>query len=112
MGLSLREYATWLHERQLLWPAAPQTEPAKATPYLAPLPGIKAVTWNVYGTLLTIADGQLLLQHPQAIRMQIAMEKTIQEFNMWGSMTRRPGQPWEYFLPKYNTAVVVLLYIP
>lgn len=105
MGLTLREYATWLQERQLLWPAAPQTEPAKATPYLAPLPGIKAVTWNVYGTLLTIADGQLLLQHPQAIRMQIAMEKTIHEFNMWSSMTRRPGQPWEYFLPKYNAAV-------
>lgn len=105
MGLSLREYAVWLDERQLLWPAAPQTEPAKATPYLAPLTGIKAVTWNVYGTLLTIADGQLLLQHPQAIRMQVAMEKTIHEFNMWSSMTRRPGEPWEYFLPKYNSAV-------
>ena len=105
MGLSLREYAVRLHERQLLWPAAPQTEPAKATPYLAPLTGIKAVTWNVYGTLLTISDGQLLLQHPQAIRMQVAMEKTIHEFNMWSSMTRRPGEPWEYFLPKYNSAV-------
>lgn len=105
MGLSLREYAAWLNERKLLWPAAPSTEPAKATPYLAPLAGIKAVTWNVYGTLLTISDGQLLLQHPQAIRMQVAMEKTIHEFNMWSSMTRRPGQPWEYFLPKYNDAV-------
>ncbi len=105
MGLSLREYAAWLTERKLLWPAAPPTEPAKATPYTAPLSGIKAVSWNVYGTLLTIADGQLLLQHPQAIRMQVAMEKTIHEFNMWSSMTRRPGQPWEYFLPKYNDAV-------
>lgn len=105
MGLSLREYAAWLNERKLLWPAAPKIEPAKATPYLAPLTGIKAVAWNVYGTLLTISDGQLLLQHPQAVRMQIAMEKTIHEFNMWGSMTRRPGEPWEYFLPKYNTAV-------
>lgn len=105
MGLSLREYAAWLTERKLLWPAAPSTEPAKATPYVGPLAGIKAVTWNVYGTLLTISDGQLLLQHPQAIRMQVAMEKTIHEFNMWSSMTRRPGQPWEYFLPKYNDAV-------
>ena len=105
MGLSLREYAAWLDERNLLWPAPPQTEPAKATPYLAPLTGIKAVAWNVYGTLLTIADGELLLQHPQAIRMQVAMEKTIHEFNMWASMTRRPGEPWEYFLPKYNAAV-------
>lgn len=105
MGLSLREYAVWLKERELLWPAAPQTVPAKATPYIAPLTGIKAVTWNVYGTLLTISDGQLLLQHPQAIRMQVAMEKTIHEFNMWSSMTRRPGEPWEYFLPKYQAAI-------
>lgn len=101
----MREYATWLKERKLLWPAAPKTEPAKATPFIAPLTGIKAVTWNVYGTLLTISDGQLLLQHPQKIRMQVAMEKTIHEFNMWASMTRRPGQPWEYFLPKYDSAV-------
>lgn len=105
MGMSLREYSAWLTDRKLLWPAAPETEPAKATPYLAPLDGIKAVVWNVYGTLLTISDGQLLLRHPQAIRMQVAMEKTIHEFNMWASMTRRPGQPWEYFLPKYNDAV-------
>ena len=105
MAKTLLEYADWLIERKLLWPAAPQPEPAKAMPYLKPLPGIKAVTWNVYGTLLRIADGELLFQHPQAIRMEVALDKTIHEFNMWNSMTRKPGKPWEYMQQKYLHAL-------
>ena len=101
MAKSLLEYAEWLAERNLRWPAAPKLESAKATPYLKPLSGIKAVTWNVYGTLLRISDGDLLFQHPQPIRMEIALDKTIQEFNMWNSMTRKPGKPWEYMQQKY-----------
>lgn len=101
MAKSLYEYAEWLAERNLRWPAAPKVESAKATPYIKPLPGIKAITWNVYGTLMRIADGELLFQHPQEIRMEIALDKTIQEFNMWNSMTRRPGKPWEYMRQKY-----------
>ncbi len=105
MAKTLLEYADWLAERQLRWPAAPKSEPAKATPYLKPLTAIKAVSWNVYGTLLRIADGDLLFQHPQAIRMEVALDKTIQEFNMWNSMTRKPGKPWEYMLQKYVHAL-------
>ena len=109
MPLTLREYAEWLTERKLLWPAAPEPKPPKATPAVQPLPDIRAVTWSVYGTLLTIADGQLFQQLPEGkreqIRMQIALEKTIQEFNMWNSMTRKAGAPWEYMLEKYNDAV-------
>lgn len=101
MAKSLFEYAEWLAGRNLRWPAPPKLEPAKATPYLKPIAGIKAVTWNVYGTLLRISDGDLLFQHPQAIRMEVALEKTIQEFNMWNSMTRKPGKPWEYMQQKY-----------
>jgi FMN phosphatase YigB (HAD superfamily) len=37
--------------------------------------------------------------------MQVALEKTIGEFNMWNSMTRKPGAPWEYVLPKYRAAL-------
>ena len=105
MAKTLLEYADWLAERKLPWPAAPKPEPAKATPYLKPLTGIKAVTWNVYGTLLRIADGELLFQHPQAIRMEVALDKTIHEFNMWNSMTRKPGKPWEYMQQKYLHAL-------
>jgi FMN phosphatase YigB (HAD superfamily) len=105
MPKSLAEYATWLDDRKLLWPAAPKVTPVKATPSLKPLAGIKAVTWNVYGTLLSIADGRLAHQHPQQIRMQVALEKTIQEFKMWNSMSRKPGAPWEYMLTQYNRLI-------
>lgn len=101
MAKTLLEYADWLGERDLKWPAPPKKDPANATPSLKPLEGIRAVTWSVYGTLLRITDGELLLQHPQTIRMEIAIEKTIHEFNMWNSMVRRMGKPSDAMLPKY-----------
>ena len=95
MAKTLSEYAEWLDERKLVWPAAPKRVPITAKPSIGPLAGIRAVAFSVYGTLLRITDGQLLLQHPQAVRMEIALDKTIKEFNMWNSMTRKPGKPWE-----------------
>ena len=105
MGKTLLEYSDWLAERDLRWPAPPKPDPISATPSIGPLDGIRAVIWNIYGTLLRITDGDLLFQHPQRIRMEVAIEKTIQEFNMWNSMIRRPGKPSDYFLPKYLNAV-------
>lgn len=104
MPQSLAEYAEWLSERNLRWPAPPKLEPIAAAPFLKPLPGIKAVAWDVYGTLLRISDGELLFIHPQSMRMEIALDKTIQEFNMWHSMSRKPGKPWEYMLSLYTKA--------
>lgn len=104
MPLSLAEYAASLAERNLRWPAPPKQVPVQAAPYLKPLPGIKGVVWDVYGTLLRIADGELLFQHPQQMRMEIALDKTLQEFNLWNSMSRKPGAPWEYLLQLYNRA--------
>ena len=105
MAKTLLQYADWLSERDMRWPAAPPVIPVQATPSVKPLAQIRAVTWNLYGTLLRITDGDLLFQHPQAIRMEIALDKTIQEFNMWNSMTRRPGKPFEYLLPKYINSI-------
>ncbi|MBW3542315.1 MAG: HAD family hydrolase, partial [Planctomycetes bacterium] len=102
MAKTLQEYLDWLDSRNLLWPQPPEREAPKATPYLKPLPGIRAVTWSVYGTLLRISDGELLHLHPQTLRMQIALEKTVEEFNMWNSMYRKPGAPWEYMLNQYR----------
>ena len=101
MAKTLSEYADWLEERKLIWPKVPPMTPPKATPYLKPLTGIRAVTWSVYGTLLRISDGELLFDHPQELRMQVAMEKTIHEFNMWHSMPRKPGEPWKQLYEKY-----------
>jgi len=105
MPKSLNEYADWLEGRELLWPAPPKPQPAKATPYTKPLKNIEGVVWDIYGTLLTISEGRLLHRHPQQLPMQIALDKTIKEFNMWNSMSRKPGAPWEYFLHKYNELV-------
>ncbi len=105
MAKSLAEYVDWLDDRKLLWPAAPQPVPPKATPFLKPLTGIRAVTWGVYGTLLNIAEGRLLPLHPDLLCMEVALDKTIREFNMWHSMSRKPGAPWEYMFQQYKNLV-------
>ena len=103
MPKTLIEYAEWLALRDdLIWPIAPEQVARKAEPKLKPLPGIKAVAWNVYGTLLRITDGDLLLLPDQPLRMQVALEKTIKEFNMWHSMTRKSMAPWEQLLAQYK----------
>jgi FMN phosphatase YigB (HAD superfamily) len=103
MPQSFPEYVEWLDQRNdLIWPKPPQLQPIKARPHTKPLGGIRAVLWNLYGTLLRVTDGELLLYHHTALRMQIALEKTISEFKMWHSMKRTPGAPWEYMLQKYR----------
>ena len=37
--------------------------------------------------------------------MDIALDKTVQEFKMWGSMSRKPGQPSEYMGQLYDRAL-------
>jgi hypothetical protein len=103
MPLTLEQYATWLDGRDLPWPAPPKPERVKARPHLAPLPGIRAVLWNVYGTLLAVPFGELVFEHPQPFVMSMALEKTIAEFKMWASMSRKPGAPSEYMLHLYKT---------
>lgn len=105
MPFSLDQYAVYLDNRKTLWPAPPEVERPKARPHLVRLPGIRAVTWNLYGTLLAISHGELLFQHPTAFVMDLALDKTVQEFKMWGSMSRKPGQPAEYMKHIYTTVL-------
>jgi FMN phosphatase YigB (HAD superfamily) len=106
MPQSLQEYAVWLNQRDdLIWPRVSKLVPVAARAHDKPLAGIKAVVWNLYGTLLRVTDGELLLSHHTELRMQVALEKTIGEFNMWNSMTRKPGAPWEHILPRYRAAL-------
>ena len=96
MALTLEQYAAYLDTRDLPWPAAPEVDRPKAKPHLVRLPEVRAVLWNVYGTLLAIAGGELLFEHPTPFVMNNALDKTIQEFKMWASMSRKPGQPSDY----------------
>src|ERR1700681_2171947 len=105
MAKSLQEYADWLDDRKLLWPAARPPVLPQATPYLKRMRGIRAVTWDVYGTLLSVSEGRLLSLPPDPLRMEVALDKTIHEFNMWNSMSRKPGAPWEYMYQQYKRLV-------
>jgi FMN phosphatase YigB (HAD superfamily) len=113
MALTLEQYATYLDSRRdLSWPAAPEADPPKARPHLVRLPQVRAVLWNVYGTLLAISGGELLFEHPQAFVMSVALDKAIQEFKMWGSMSRKPGQPSEYLAQIYGQVLAEQRAVP
>ena len=100
---SLPEYADRLAGRDdLIWPSPPAPKPVKAKPFSKPIPGIRAVMWDIYGTLLQVVDGCMDFDPKPEIRLEVALEKTIREFNMWNSMTRKPGAPWEYMLSQYR----------
>lgn len=107
MALTLQQYADHLDKRSdLPWPAPPKATPIKARPHLTRLPQVRCVLWNVYGTLLAIPQGELLYEHPQAFIMNNALDKTIQEFKMWASMSRKPGQPSDYLLSQYRQILI------
>ena len=104
MALSLEQYATtYLDGRGLPWPTAPKIDPPKAKPHLPRL-AVKAVMWNVYGTLLAIPGGELQFEHPTDFVMDAALDKVIQEFKMWQSMSRKPGAPSAYMKELYRKA--------
>jgi hypothetical protein len=105
MPLTLEQYAEYLGTRDLPWPAAPTPQRPKAKPHVVPMPGVRLVTWNIYGTLLAIASGDLVFVHPQKFVMELALDKTVQEFKMWGSMSRKPGQPSEYMRQIYSSVL-------
>lgn len=107
MALSLEEYADELAKRKdLIWPKPPTPEPANARPGIQKLNGVRCVLWNGYGTLLNIFQGEILFQHPKDIVMEIALDKTIQEFKMWASMSRKPGQPSTYMKVIYDQVMM------
>jgi FMN phosphatase YigB (HAD superfamily) len=94
MALTLEQYAEHLDTRaDLNWPEPPHIRGTKSKPHLKRLDFIKAVTWNVYGTLLSITGGEFYREHPKAFIMELALDKAIQEFKMWKAMSRKPGEP-------------------
>ncbi len=96
MPLTLEQYAAYLDSRGASWPAPPPIDRPKVKPHLKRLPRVRAVTWNVYGTLLAVGGGDLVFQHANDFVMNVALDKTVQEFKMWASMSRKPGQPADY----------------
>lgn len=105
MSLSLAEYADSLASRDLIWPRVMPPKPVKARPSIRPLDGVRAVLWDGYGTLLRTPDGGFELFPDPEVRLQVALDKTIHEFNMWNSMYRKPGPPWQSMIGQYRDYV-------
>jgi FMN phosphatase YigB (HAD superfamily) len=104
MALTLEKYITdYLPTRNLPWPAMPKVVAPKARPALQPL-GVKAILWNVYGTLLAIPTGELQFEADIEFVTDAAFDKTIQEFKMWNSMSRKPGAPSAYMKELFRKA--------
>src|SRR5260221_5442145 len=101
MPLPLEQSGSYLDTGGMPWRAPQTVESAKAKPDVKPMRGLKAILWNVYGTLLAIPFGELLFEHPTPMVMEVALDKTIDEFKMWGSMSRKPGAPSEYMRHLY-----------
>jgi FMN phosphatase YigB (HAD superfamily) len=112
MPWTIEQYATHLDTRDLPWPAAPEPDPPKAKPHVKPLPGLRAVLWNVYGALLRITEGELKFEVTNDYLMEVALEKTIHEFKMWNSMSRKPGQPSAYMREIYQKGLTELRLAP
>lgn len=102
MPLTLAEYSDTLDDRQLIWPQVPAAVPVNTAPSIKRLQGVELVLWDVYGTLLRVSEGQFRVFPKEEARLQIALDKTIHEFNMWKHMYRRPGPPWQSLIGLYK----------
>lgn len=105
MALTLEQYADLLDSRGVAWPTYATPERPKAKPHLVPMTDLKVVTWNIYGTLLAITGGELMFDTQDRFVMELALDKTIQEFKMWASMSRHPGKPSAYMRQMYDKAM-------
>ena len=110
MALSLEQYiCEFLPARKLPWPAMPKVEPVRARPSGSrPSAPLKGVLWTVYGTLLAVPGAELAFEPHIDFMMDAALDKTIQEFKMWQSMSRKPGAPAAYMKELYNRALTAL----
>jgi FMN phosphatase YigB (HAD superfamily) len=108
MPLTLEQYVEKLGERtDLPWPIAPRIDTPKAKPHLSRFP-VRAILWNIYGTLIAIPGGELAFEHPQEFVMDAALDKLIKEFKMWNSMSRKPGAPAIHLKESYTKALTTL----
>ncbi len=102
MALTLEQYAAYLDTRNdLVWPAPPEVDRLKARPHLVRLAaGARRAVERLWHPA-ALAGGELWFEHPQAFVMGVALDKTIQEYKMWSSMSRKPGQPADYMKQIY-----------
>jgi len=96
MALSLLKYGEHLDGRDDPRPLGPEPIPFPSVkPHLAVQP-VKAVIYCGLGTLWLASGGEPELLPSDEVMRKIALDKTISEFKMWASMSRKPGEPADY----------------
>lgn len=102
-GLSLDEYALVLETSHWQAPLEPTLTRARVPQLLPKLKGIKAVIWDVYGTLLYCThDGESRRFLEERPAVALAFERTIQHFRMWPAMSRSRLAPGEYLWKQFR----------
>ncbi|MBL7074208.1 HAD family hydrolase [candidate division KSB1 bacterium] len=100
MPLTLEEYAASLEDR--IRPRLPHiTPPEDIKAKLTALPNMKAVLWDVYGTLMAVDTGDLGETLKLKHKLIQAFELTIQEFNLKDTLLKLTENPAEYLLNRY-----------
>ena len=110
--MRLEQYAALSRLARPPLAGSPSGRAAQGQPHLVRLPEVRAVLWNVYGTLLAVPGGELWFTHPKPIIMSMVLDKTIQEFKMWASMSRKPGQPADYLGQIYQQVLARATAVP
>lgn len=65
---------------------APPPEPAPIQPRLEPLPGVRVVLWDLYGTLLAAPTGDIETSLDDEVRLNLAFRATAERFG-WTETT-------------------------
>ena len=105
MPLTLEQYAAYLDTPRpaLAGPAGGRRRP-RPSPHLGPLPGVRAVLWNVYGTLLAIPQRRTALRAPATTFVMDdgpgEDDPGVQDVGL--DVAASPGSPSEYMRHIYD----------
>jgi len=102
-GLSLHDYALFLETSHWTSPVEPTITRARVPQITPRLPGIKAVIWDVYGTLLYChheGESRRFLEETDAVGE--AFEVTVEHFRMWPAMSKSRLSPGAYLWNQFQ----------
>ena len=96
-GFSLEDYAVYLESTHWQPAINPVLTRARVPQRVEPLRGVKAVIWDVYGTLLYCHhEGESRRFLGDGPEVGLAFERTVEFFRMWPALSKSRLAPGEY----------------
>jgi len=109
-GISLDEYALYLERSHWQAPLRPSLSRARVPQHTPALPGIKAVIWDAYGTLLYCRhDGESRRFLEEGPAIITAFDRTVAFFRMWPAMSKSRMSPGAYLAHQFRDLAGELL---